>query len=278
MHHHVQGLHRIFAGGGLAGQHHHVRPVIYRIGHVRDLRPGRPGVADHGIQHLGGSDHRFTCHITFADHGFLDMGHLFRRDFYAQIPPGNHNPVAYRDNFIQVFQPFGILNLGNNLHGRTGLLQNPLDLQDSLRGTDKRGGNKVKTFPDPKLDILFVFIRQRRQFNLYVGHIDPFTFPQLAAVNNCADNIRALDFLHFKLNQAVVYEDAVATGYILVKAVVIDMAGPPVPHHIPGGQHIFLPLCQGNFPSALQKPGTDLRAFGIQQSGYRQIQFFPEGF
>ena len=54
--HGLHGLDRVFARGGLAGEHDCARAVIDGIGHVGDLRTGRARVVDHGLEHFRSRD------------------------------------------------------------------------------------------------------------------------------------------------------------------------------------------------------------------------------
>ena len=59
-----------------------------------DLGPGGAGIADHGVQHLGGGDDRLAGPDGGLDHLLLEDGHLVGGDLHAQIAPGHHDAVG----------------------------------------------------------------------------------------------------------------------------------------------------------------------------------------
>ena len=130
-------------------------------------------------------------------------------------------------------------------------LVNLLDLADAVRGADKGGRDKIKALLDAEHDILFVLVGQRRKLDLDVGHVHAFLLAQLAAVGHLADDVRSLHFHHVQLDQAVVDQDLVARGNVLVQSAVIDMPDVVVAHHLAGGQGEGLAVLQRNLLTVL---------------------------
>ena len=58
--HRPHRLERVLADRGLRREHDRVGAVEDGVGHVRGLGAGRPRRVDHGLQHLGGGDHRLA--------------------------------------------------------------------------------------------------------------------------------------------------------------------------------------------------------------------------
>ena len=97
----VHACHRldgVVAHGGLAGKHYRIGAVKDRVGHVAGLGPGRPGVGPHRVEHVGRGHDRLAGRPRRRDQPFLHVGHLFQRDFHAQVAAGHHDPVERLDD------------------------------------------------------------------------------------------------------------------------------------------------------------------------------------
>ena len=116
-HHGSEGLHGVLAAGGLAGQHDAAGAVKDGVGHVGHLRPGGPGVAHHGVQHLGGGDDGLARLEALSDHLLLQDGHLGGGDLHPQVAPGHHDAVGGGQDLVHVVHALLVLDLGDNLHG-----------------------------------------------------------------------------------------------------------------------------------------------------------------
>ena len=84
---------RVPPDAGLAGEHHRVGAVEHRVGHVRRLGPGRPGVLDHRLEHLGRDDHRLGRFPASLHGPLLHQRHLLQRHLHAEVAAGHHDPV-----------------------------------------------------------------------------------------------------------------------------------------------------------------------------------------
>ena len=200
------------------------------------------------------------------------MGNLLCRYLHAHIASGYHDTVRCLDDGVQILDALRVLNLCNNLHTGTLLIQHGLDFLNTVSCTYKGCRDEVKALPDSKTDILFVLIRQGRKLNLYIGHIDTLLLSQLSSVDDLTDNVRILHLAHFQLNQSVVNENPVARGNILIQSAVIDIADGIVTYQLPGGQGIGLAFLQSHLFAVLKLSGTDLRSLGIQERCDRNIQ------
>ena len=92
-HHRLQRFDRIIPCRCFAGKHNRTRTVINGIRHIGRLRPGRPWIFHHGVQHLGCGNYFFACFIYFFDNHLLDNRHFLARDLHAHIPARNHNSL-----------------------------------------------------------------------------------------------------------------------------------------------------------------------------------------
>ena len=54
-------------------------------------------------------------HKGLADQRLLVDGHIFQRDLHPHIPPGHHHPVGDPQDLVDVLDPLGVLDLGDDL-------------------------------------------------------------------------------------------------------------------------------------------------------------------
>jgi len=71
---HLDATHRMFADGGLAGEHDGVGFLVDGIGDIGDLRPGRHWIDDHRLQHMGGDDDALAVDGALANDAPLHPG------------------------------------------------------------------------------------------------------------------------------------------------------------------------------------------------------------
>ncbi len=111
--HHVHRLHRVVAHRRLLGEHHGVGPVEDRVGHVRHLRPGGPGGADHRLEHLGGGDGRHGLAPRQHQQALLHQRNVLDRQLDAQVAAGDHDRVGRVDDVLRRSGCLGLLDLGD---------------------------------------------------------------------------------------------------------------------------------------------------------------------
>ena len=68
----------------------------------------------HGFQHLRRSNDGFSCFAAFFYEFFLDTRKFFKIHFHAHVAAGDHDPVRKCQDLLEVFDPFRILDLGND--------------------------------------------------------------------------------------------------------------------------------------------------------------------
>ena len=134
VHHHLERFQRIFPLRRLAGEHHGIGAVIYRVRNVGHLRSCRARVADHGVQHLRGGDDRFIIIIAFLYKHLLQIRYFLSRYLHTEIAAGYHNTVRTPYDLFNIFDPLGIFDLGDDRDiRRTALFEPCPDLQDAFR-------------------------------------------------------------------------------------------------------------------------------------------------
>ena len=230
--HHSDRLNRVMPHRRFTGQHHRIGSVINGIGHIRNFRPGRPRVAYHGIQHLGGRNNHLACLVAFADQHFLDIGNLLCRYLNAHIAAGHHHAVAGFNNLIHILNPLRILDLGYDLHRGTAFFYNLPDFSDGICISYKRSGDEVKSSLNSKPDIIFILVGQRRKFDFDIGNVNALLLSQLTAVSYLTDNFPSLYLGHIEFNQSVVNQDFVAFFHILGKSLIINISSLIIPNYL----------------------------------------------
>ena len=131
----------------------------------------------------------------------------------THIASGYHDAVAGLDDGVQVLDSLGVLNLGDDPHVGAVLLQNLLNLPDTVRSPHKGSGDKVESLADSKENVLLILVSQGRKLDLNVGHIDALFLTQLAAIDNLTDDVRPVDLHYIQADEAVIDEDGTAYSF-----------------------------------------------------------------
>ena len=155
--HGFYSLHRIEAGGSLAGKHNRTGTVVDGVGHIGRFGPGGAGILDHGIQHLRGRDHLLARRIDLVDNHLLDNRNLLQRNLHAHVAPGDHDTIGYTDNFVDVLHALQVFNLRNHIDAvALVLIQYLADLKNIIGASHKGSRDKVKAAFNTKDDIITV--------------------------------------------------------------------------------------------------------------------------
>ena len=165
-------LHGVFAHARFAAQHDRVRLLVDRVGHVGDLRAGRKGIGDHGLEHMGGHDDRFADLQAALDDAALDDGKLFHRAFDAKISAGHHDGVGGRDDFFDEFDRVLVLDLGDDVRVAAQPLQFGAHGFDVGLLAAETQGEVVDFQLHAHDDVLEVFLGHGRKVDLHPGQID----------------------------------------------------------------------------------------------------------
>src|SRR5579864_5194965 len=107
-------LARILTAGGFGGKHDGVGAVEDCVGDIAGLGARGAGVFDHGFEHLGGGDDRLAPGGGAADDVLLNDGNFFGSHLNAEIAAGDHDSVGGFENFFQMIDGLGLLELGNH--------------------------------------------------------------------------------------------------------------------------------------------------------------------
>ena len=200
-------------------------------------------------------------------------GRNFRKvDFYTHIAAGNHNSVRNGQNGVQIVHTFLVFQFGDDADVGMIFIQNVPDLQNVLRAAHKAGRNEIKAVFDTEQNILPVLAAHIWNSQGDVRHIDAFFILNDSAVLHPAVNVGAGNALHVHADQTIVQKDLVPLMQITGKFFVGHLRNAAVSQHFAGGQSEFLTILQhGAAPIKLYQ--AHLRAFGVQQSGNRAIQF-----
>ena len=112
--HRLDGDDRVGAHAGLARQHHGVGAVEHGVRDVGGLGPGRPGVLDHRLEHLGGHDHRLGAAAGLVDDQLLVDRHVLERALHAEVAARDHDPVEGLDDAVDRLERLRLLDLGDD--------------------------------------------------------------------------------------------------------------------------------------------------------------------
>ena len=174
----------ILARSRFRTEHHRVRAVIDRIGHVRHFGArGATGV-DHGLQHLGCGDHGHTQFVAGVDQAFLDTRHVFKVHLHAQIASGYHDGIAQRGDLLDVIQCFGSLDFRDDSHIRVGGSNQLPQFANVVGRTNKRKGHEIGLLRDTERHVNAVFLRQRGLGNVDPRQVNALALAQLATADH----------------------------------------------------------------------------------------------
>ena len=235
------GFHRlygVFAGGGLAGEHHSAAAVIHGVGHVRDFCPGGPGVLDHGFQHFRCGDDPLAQHTAGGGQALLDGGHLYKGNFHAQVTPGDHHAVGHLANLLDVIHTGAVFNFGNQVDIFTAIChQEALQFFHISLGGDKGGRHEIHLVLDAEEQILLVLLTEVGAGHDLIGEAHALTVGEHTAHQNLGDYIGALNTGDLTDHQAVIDQNPVTHGEVFGEFLIIDADPGLVTLHLIGGEN-----------------------------------------
>src|SRR5206468_10066047 len=91
-----------------------VGAVEYRVCDIRWLGASRETARNHRLEHLRRSNDRPSRKICFRNNLLLNVGNLFDRHFHSQIATRYHDAIGRGENFVEVRERVGPLDLCNN--------------------------------------------------------------------------------------------------------------------------------------------------------------------
>ena len=223
----ADGFKRIRADGGFGGTHHRIGTVQYRVGHVADFRAGRYRVGNHRFHHLGCGNTEAAQLTGAADHSFLQGRYGGMADFHCQVAAGNHNTVAGKDDFVQIFNGFYALDFGNQTgaYGCTAFHFffdfGACDVQIFGR-FHKADGQVVATDGNRGFQVAEVFFSQRSGRQASAAFVDTFvTFQHMAVFYPC-NNLTSFNRFNGQSQQAVVQPQNIAGNDVIRQIAVVQ--------------------------------------------------------
>mmetsp|Transcript_6163 Transcript_6163/g.24001 ORF Transcript_6163/g.24001 Transcript_6163/m.24001 type:complete len:376 (-) Transcript_6163:371-1498(-) len=272
--HELDALHRVQSLGRLAAEHDGVRPVVHRIRDVGDLRPRRPRILLHALQHLSGDDDGLASLVAQPHHLLLCVGHALHGDLDAEVSTSDHDPVAGLENIFKVVDRLRGLDLGND-QGRERVRPEVVLLHlvrhegpDGLDVTGfahKRRGDEVHVVLDAIGNVHLVLLRHRRKVHLRARKVDAAPVAERAAVLHLAHHVLCRLAQDSELDEPIVEQNGAAhvnrLGQLLVGLVQL-LRGAVLPEGLVDGERDGLAGDQLHL-SAFHVAGADLRPFGV---------------
>ncbi|GBE58879.1 hypothetical protein BOVATA_003720 [Babesia ovata] len=264
--HDLDTVHRVLAAGGFARKHDTVSTVQNSVDDIGRLSPGRPGVVDHGLEHLGGGDDGLGGFVALPDHVFLRDADLLDRDFHTEVTPGNHDTIGFGEDGVEVAQTLHVLDLGDDLDVLAGFAQHAPALFDVVSGLSEGQGDEVEVVGDGELlDVVDVLLAEDGKVNLDTGEVHVLLLADGGVVENLDDDVVA-ELLHDLTGEATVgNEDPAANlhglselGVRARNALVVALVG------VVGGDLKGLAVHEVDGLVLLEETGSDLRSLGVE--------------
>ena len=270
---HLDGLDRVLAGSGLAGEHDGVGAVIDGVRDVGDLGAGRARVVLHGVEHLGRGDDGLVGRVALGDDLLLDVRHELGSDLDSQVAAGDHDAVGGLEDGVEVLDAQRALDLGEDRDVlATVQAAEVTDLLDGLGVADEGGGDVVDVLLDAEQDVLAVTVGDGGQADLDVGDVDALALADLAGVLDDAVHVLAVDGLDLEGDQAVIDQDEGAGlglgGEVQVVKGDVGLVAEPVLGGGLRGHDDLVALVNGDLGVILEQAGADLRTLGVEQDAH----------
>ena len=176
--HRPHRLERVLARGALGREHHRVGALVDRGRDVRDLGARRHRRLDHALEHLRRHDHRLRGGAAHADEPLLDRRHVLHRQLDAEVAARHHHPVRDREDRREGLHARGLLDLRQD---RGAALGERARLGDVLGALHERQRQPVDAEIAHELEVAPVLLRQRRERQHHVGHVDALAVRDRAA-------------------------------------------------------------------------------------------------
>ena len=206
----------------------------------------------------------------------MQHGHVLQGDLHAHVAPGHHDAVHHTEDLVNVVHALHVLDFGNDVDGvAVILLQNAPDGQDVLGAAGEGGGNVIEAVLNAENDVGPVLFADKGHGKLGARHVDALVVGNLAPVDHRTYDVGIGHFLGPQFHQSVVDEHPGAGFQVFGQVLIGDGNHFFVPFHLPGGEgervagpQLDRPVLEGLHP--------DLRAFGVQDRGDGQAQFFQQ--
>ena len=206
----------------------------------------------------------------------MDDRHFFGGDLDAQVAAGDHYAVGHFEDFVDIFNAFGVLDFSDDLHVGAGFLDDLADGQDIRGPLDEGGGDAVHALGHAEEDVGHVLIGERRQLDGDAGHGDALGAADLAVVEHGGDDIVAFDRFDPEADEAVGEQDGVAGGDFPGQAGMVDGNDAAVAEHLATGEDEPLAGGEGDFAGG-EFAEAHLRALGVEHEGDRHADLLGGG-
>ena len=262
---------RVLADAGLAGEHHRVRAVEDRVGHVGGLRAGGPGVLHHRLEHLGGHDHRLAGLAAHLHRALLDDRDLLERQLDAEVAAGHHHPVEGLHDAREVLHGLGLLHLGQDRDPPTDLVHDRVHVLDIGRTAHERQEDHVDADAQRPAQVVLVLLRQRRHAHGHPGQVDALVVADRAALEHPGAHPGSVDLDHLELDLAVVDQHGVPGVAVVGQALVRGAALRHVAEDVLGRDRELSPIVQED--RAVGEPAEpDLGALQVGDDAHTAVE------
>ena len=270
-------LHRVLAHGGLPGEHDGTGSVVDGVGHVGDLRPGGPGVLDHGLQHLRGGDDPLAQKTALGNQPLLDGGQLLKGHLHPQVTPADHDALAGLTDLLDVVDAGLIFDLGDEADVvRLVLAEEVVDVLQVLPPGDEGAGDEVHVVLDAEEDVLLVLLAEIGLAEDLVGEAHALVVGGLAPHQHPAHRVGGGELLHLKGEKTVVEENPVSHRQVLHHAGIAYRHTLLIAYDLLRGEGEPVPLPEGDL-SLFKGADAVLGALGVQHDGDGKLQLLPHG-
>ena len=191
---------------------------------------------NHGVEHLGRGDDNFAHLRAEFDDVLLNCRDILRRNLNAEVAARHHDAVRRLENFLDVLHALHGLNLRDDFHLAALCIKNFTNRADIIRGSREGGSDVVKTELAAELDIASVLLGDKGHGEIRTRDVDPLVVRNLSAVHNRAVNIRSVNFIDPKFNEAVINQNAAARLDILREIRIAHRDNRVVTEQFPRGQ------------------------------------------
>ena len=237
-------FHRVKPRSAFTGKHDGSSPIINSVCNVRCLRPGRPWILNHGLQHLGSGNYMLALGFRHLDHLLLHNRDFFHRNFHSHVPPCHHYAVGYCKNLFQIADALHVLNFRNDFHMAVMVVQNFPDLQDILLTPYKGSRQEIKAHITAEHNIASVNFADIRHGQNRPRDIHALMVGNRPAVYHCTDNIIFFNGIRHHFNQTVVNQNGCPHTDIVFQILIGNGYFLIISQNFFGSQYKFLPCYQ----------------------------------
>ena len=207
---------------------------------------------------------RFADHAALGDQLLLDGGQLLVGDLDAHVAAADHDALAFPADVLDVVDAGLVLDLGDQADAAAPIgLEELVHVDEILPDGDERAGDVVDVVLDAKEHILLVLLAQVDLLEHLVREAHALAVGQLAAVDDGAVDVVALDVVHDERQQAVVEQHAVAGVEVVDQTGVVDRHARLVAFDVVHRQRKRLALFEHDL-AVLERADAVFRALRVQ--------------